>query len=69
MNQRDVERDRLRKENHHLRQLLNAFHERQRVESQSVSGSAYFELDGRENINGRVYIFLFAGNSRQYSGR
>lgn len=37
MNQRDLERDRLRKENHHLRQLLNAFHDRQRVESQSVS--------------------------------
>ncbi|KAL9914982.1 rho guanine nucleotide exchange factor 2 isoform 2-T9 [Glossina fuscipes fuscipes] len=32
INERDMERDRLRKENLHLRELLNAMHERQRVE-------------------------------------
>ncbi|XP_073811102.1 rho guanine nucleotide exchange factor 2 isoform X2 [Musca autumnalis] len=33
INERDMERERLRKENQHLRELLNAMHERQRVES------------------------------------
>lgn len=31
-----MERDRLRKENLHLRELLNAMHERQRVEPKLV---------------------------------
>ncbi|XP_046809736.1 uncharacterized protein LOC111680389 isoform X2 [Lucilia cuprina] len=33
INERDMERERLRKENQHLRELLNAMHERQRVEA------------------------------------
>lgn len=32
-----MERERLRKENQHLRELLNAMHERQRVEAKMVS--------------------------------
>ncbi|XP_034102537.1 uncharacterized protein LOC117566983 isoform X2 [Drosophila albomicans] len=33
INERDVERERLRKENQHLRELLSAMHERQRVDA------------------------------------
>lgn len=33
INERDLERERLRRENQHLRELLNAMHERQRVEA------------------------------------
>ncbi|KAM7343585.1 rho guanine nucleotide exchange factor 2 isoform 3-T3 [Cochliomyia hominivorax] len=33
ISERDMERERLRKENQHLRELLNAMHERQRVEA------------------------------------
>lgn len=36
INERDMERERLRKENQHLRELLNAMHERQRVEAKLV---------------------------------
>ncbi|XP_016988743.1 uncharacterized protein LOC108051233 isoform X2 [Drosophila rhopaloa] len=32
INERDMERERLRKENHHLRELLSALHDRQRVD-------------------------------------
>ena len=32
-----MERERLRKENQHLRELLNAMHDRQRVEAKLVS--------------------------------
>lgn len=39
-----MERERLRKENQHLRELLNAMHERQRVESKLVSLLTNFKL-------------------------
>lgn len=34
INERDIERERLRRENQHLRELLNSMHERQRVEEE-----------------------------------
>ncbi|XP_049308442.1 uncharacterized protein LOC105226277 isoform X2 [Bactrocera dorsalis] len=64
INERDMERERLRKENQHLRELLNAMHERQRVEAKletptdataviSSSGDAATadEIDGTNNTN------------------
>ncbi|XP_036230860.2 uncharacterized protein RhoGEF2 isoform X1 [Bactrocera oleae] len=63
INERDMERERLRKENQHLRELLNAMHERQRVEakletptdvtaviSSGVAATAD-ETDGTKNSN------------------
>lgn len=36
LNERDIEREKLRKENQHLRELLNSMHERERVSSERV---------------------------------
>uniref|UniRef100_A0A0K8VAA2 Uncharacterized protein n=1 Tax=Bactrocera latifrons TaxID=174628 RepID=A0A0K8VAA2_BACLA len=63
INERDMERERLRKENQHLRELLNAMHERQRVEAKletptdatavisSVDAATADEIDGTNNTN------------------
>ncbi|XP_067627679.1 uncharacterized protein RhoGEF2 isoform X2 [Eurosta solidaginis] len=59
INERDMERERLRKENQHLRELLNAMHERQRVEAKletpisAVGDNAPTadETDGRSNTS------------------
>ncbi|XP_039954498.1 uncharacterized protein LOC120770898 isoform X1 [Bactrocera tryoni] len=63
INERDMERERLRKENQHLRELLNAMHERQRVEAKletptdatavisSGDAATADEIDGTNNTN------------------
>lgn len=53
-----MERERLRKENQHLRELLNAMHERQRVESKLVSAWASLHYAQRSHIEPHISIPL-----------
>lgn len=42
INERDIERERLRRENQNLRELLNSMHARQRVEEEKVCIDSVF---------------------------
>ncbi|XP_036333310.1 uncharacterized protein LOC118744410 isoform X2 [Rhagoletis pomonella] len=64
INERDMERERLRKENQHLRELLNAMHERQRVEAKletptdanaTISASDTAAADETDSSNAKTF--------------
>ncbi|XP_037947686.1 uncharacterized protein LOC119679413 [Teleopsis dalmanni] len=59
INERDMERERLRKENQHLRELLNAMHERQRVEAKlDTPNNITISADADEEMEGTLIVPL-----------